>query len=85
MRSFRYIALLVVAAISAGEVCAQTYPVKPLRFIVPWPPGGSNDFAVRVLAPRLGQSLGQQVVVDNRAGAAGIIGSDAVAKSTPDG
>lgn len=53
--------------------------------VVPYPPGGSSDIAARVLAPRLAKSLGQQVVIDNRTGAAGIIGSDVVAKATPDG
>jgi tripartite-type tricarboxylate transporter receptor subunit TctC len=70
-----------------GAVCAQTagYPNKPLRFIVGFPPGGSTDVAARVIAPRLAERLGQPIVIDNRAGAGGNIGVDAIAKSAPDG
>jgi tripartite-type tricarboxylate transporter receptor subunit TctC len=64
---------------------AQAYPAKPVRIIVSWPPGGSNDVVARVVAQRLTDSLGQQFVVENRAGATGTIGSDIVAKSAPDG
>ena len=76
---------LFVFSCGIGHVHAQAYPSRPVRLIVPWPPGGSNDLCSRILAPKLGQSLGQQVVVDNRAGAGGIIGSDIVAKAAPDG
>src|SRR3954469_10236438 len=64
---------------------AQEFPNKPVRIVVPWPPSGNVDITARAVAPALGEALGQQVIVDNRAGAAGTIGSAAVAKSPPDG
>jgi tripartite-type tricarboxylate transporter receptor subunit TctC len=68
------------------EICfSQTYPSRPIRFIVSFPPGGSSDLIARAIAPRMSERLGQQVVVENRAGAGGMIGVDAVAKSAPDG
>lgn len=67
---------------SAG---AAEYPSKPIRFIVPQPPGGAADIVARLLAPGLNASLGQQVVIDNRSGAGGLVGTDLAAKSSPDG
>ena len=64
---------------------AQKFPEKPVRFIVPFPPGGGNDILARALAPKMGEFLGQNVVIDNRAGAGGNIGTDAAAKSPADG
>ena len=64
---------------------AATYPSKPVRLIVPFPPGGSNDIVGRIVGAELTGKLGQQVVIDNRAGAGGIIGSDIAARSAPDG
>lgn len=61
------------------------YPTKPVRLIVPFPPGGSNDIVGRMIGHELTKQLGQQVIIDNRAGAGGIIGSEIAAKSTPDG
>lgn len=64
---------------------ASNYPDKPIRMIVPYPPGGPTDLTARVVAAEMGNSMGQPIVVDNRAGASGMIGADAVAKATPDG
>jgi tripartite-type tricarboxylate transporter receptor subunit TctC len=82
--------LLLAAGLSIpGPVSAQsaggTYPNRPIRLIIPFPPGGSNDILGRILAPRFTERLGQQMVAENRPGADGIIGSDAVAKAAPDG
>ncbi len=64
---------------------AQTYPAKPVRVVIPWPPGGSNDVVGRLVMQKLSESMGQQFVIDNRAGAAGSIGADVVAKAPGDG
>ena len=74
--------ILIFAAISAA---AQQFPNRPLRLVVPFAPGGSADFVARLVGQKLGESFGQQVVVDNRGGASGMIGNDLVAKSAPDG
>jgi tripartite-type tricarboxylate transporter receptor subunit TctC len=68
-----------------GLSWAQTYPSKPLRFIVPFPAGGSTDAVARAMQPALEKILGQPVVVENRAGAGGMLGVDAIAKAAPDG
>jgi tripartite-type tricarboxylate transporter receptor subunit TctC len=70
---------------SSMAIHAQTYPTKPLRMLVPFPPGGTTDILGRVAAQKLGEALGQQVIVDNRPGAGGNIGTELVAKSPPDG
>ena len=69
----------------AFEAAAAEYPARPIRLIVPFPPGGGNDIVGRLVAAKLGEGLGQQVVVDNRGGAGGTIGSDIAAKAPPDG
>jgi tripartite-type tricarboxylate transporter receptor subunit TctC len=79
------IALTVILATLAASVAAQTYPSRPIRLVVPFPPGGTVDMSARVIAPALAQILGQSIVIDNRSGAAGIVGADAVAKARPDG
>ena len=77
--------LAALAITLAATVGAQSYPSKPVRVIVPYPPGGTVDVVARVLAQRLSEQMGQQFVVENRAGANGTVGSDLVAKGAPDG
>ena len=77
-------AAALVAAVS-GSVAAQGYPARPLRVIVPLVPGGNLDIVARALAQRLGEGLGQQVIVENRPGASSLVGTQFVAKSAPDG
>ena len=67
------------------EVNAQTYPLRPIRLIVPFPPGGSTDALARTITPRLGDAMGQTWVVDNRGGAGGNVGAEIVARANPDG
>ena len=78
-------ALAVLLCACAGSVFAQGYPGKTIRYIVPWPPGGGADVLSRIVSPKLAEALGQQVVIDNRGGAAGNIGAELAAKSPPDG
>ncbi len=76
---------LATALVVASNACAQTYPAKPVRVVVPFPPGGGVDFVARTVAQRLGDTMKQTFVIENRSGASGMIGADAVAKSAPDG
>jgi tripartite-type tricarboxylate transporter receptor subunit TctC len=79
-------AVLFLAALAvAGAAAAQQYPNRTVRVIVPWPPGQATDLAARLVAERLSQALGQPFVADNRPGASGIIGTEAVVKAAPDG
>src|SRR5205085_10370734 len=87
-RSFRLciqLALVCGFAASVDPACAQQYPAKPVRFIVPFSPGSGSDTIARIIATALPEALGQQVIVDNRAGAAGNIGAELAAKAPPDG
>ena len=68
-----------------ASAAAQDYPTKPVRLIIPFPPGGSNDVVGRMIAQQLSDRLGKQVVVDNRGGAGGVIGSEAATNALPDG
>jgi tripartite-type tricarboxylate transporter receptor subunit TctC len=77
--------LLLTGATGAAHAQADAYPVKPLRMILPFPPGGSTDLNARLLQPKFSELLGQQIIVDNRAGASGTIGTELVARSSPDG
>ncbi|MEO8443315.1 MAG: tripartite tricarboxylate transporter substrate binding protein, partial [Betaproteobacteria bacterium] len=80
-----YLAVAAMLACAANGLLAQSYPSKPVRIIVAFPPGGGTDIVARTISPRLSEVLGQQVVVDNRAGASGILGTEIAAKSAPDG
>jgi tripartite-type tricarboxylate transporter receptor subunit TctC len=80
----RFVALVFSLIISSAAF-SQAYPSRPVRFIVPFPPGGATDIIARLSAQKMSEAWGQPVVVENRAGAAGAIGSEAVAKSAPDG
>jgi tripartite-type tricarboxylate transporter receptor subunit TctC len=79
------IAIAFLAALLASSASAQTYPSKPIRFVVATGPGGGDDFVARLLAPKLSEFLNQQVFVENRPGAGGMVGQTFVAKSAPDG
>ena len=81
----RFAALVAMAFSFATTVVAQDYPAKPIRMIIPFPPGGSNDIVGRLIAQQLSDKLGKQVVVDNRAGAGGVIGTELAAAAAPDG
>ena len=78
-------ALAAIACIGFAAAAAAAYPERPIRLIVPYPPGGNIDITARTVAPGLSEGLGVQIVVDNRGGAGGTIGSEAAAKAAPDG
>ena len=85
LASVAALALLAGGFATASGAWAQAYPAKPVRLVVAFPPGGGIDSVTRLLAPKLTEALGQQMIVDNRVGASGNIGTDYVAKSAPDG
>ncbi len=86
MRSVRLMgALAGLALFASGIAWAQTYPAKPVRVVIVFPPGGSNDIVGRIVFQKMSEQLGQQFIIDNRGGAAGVIGSEVVATSPPDG
>ena len=81
MRRIAFAAL----AIAAGLAHAQDYPNKPIRMIVPYPPGGGTDVVARIVNEKLSQELGQPIVIDNRGGAGGSVGTEIASKAAPDG
>jgi len=85
MKNLSATMLACAVALCSGMAAAQSYPSKPVRLIIPFPPGGSNDIVGRFIATKLTERLGKQVVPDNRGGAGGVIGTEAAAKSDPDG
>src|SRR5262245_17861036 len=88
-RKAMFRALMVVGALMAGQVWAQDaakdYPSRPVRWIIPFTPGASNDIIGRLVAGKLSETMGQQFIVDNRPGAGGIVGAETVARANPDG
>ena len=78
-------ALVVLVTLACGPACAQTYPSKPVRVVVVFPPGGATDIVSRLVFQKVGDQLNQQFLIDNRGGAAGMLGAGIVAKSPPDG
>ena len=76
---------IVVCVLATAAVHAQDYPGRPIRMIVPFGPGGASDFVARIIAPKMGEALGQQIVIDNRSGAAGNIGVEVAVRGSPDG
>jgi tripartite-type tricarboxylate transporter receptor subunit TctC len=85
MRMLVVASLCVAALLQAGAASAQAWPAKPIRLMVPFPPGGSTDIVARIVAQKLGERLGQSIVIENRGGAGGTIGTALIAKSAPDG
>jgi tripartite-type tricarboxylate transporter receptor subunit TctC len=85
MSDFKGICAVLALTLAATAALAQPYPSRPLRLIVPYPPGGSTDVLARAVAQKMGESMGQQIVVDNRGGAGGIVGSEIAARTAPDG
>lgn len=85
MAHLRRLAAVIALGVASTAALAQTYPAKPVRMVVPFPAGGATDIVARLVAQKMTEAFGQQVLIDNRAGAAGTIGSDAVAKAAPDG
>jgi tripartite-type tricarboxylate transporter receptor subunit TctC len=85
LQSWTHPAALVVLAVIAASASAQNYPTRPIRLLVPFGPGGVGDITARVVAQKIGPALGQQIVIDNRPGAGGIVASEIVAKAAPDG
>ena len=77
--------LMFLAGVLSSAVVAQDYPSRPVRMIIPFGPGGASDFVARIIAPKMGDALGQQVVIDNRSGAAGNIGVEVAARANADG
>src|SRR5450756_197548 len=83
--ALRYAAWVVIGSLLAGMSFAQTYPSRPIRLVVGFPPGGGNDIVARLVGAKMQEAWGQPVVIDNKPGANSIIAAEFVAKSAPDG
>jgi len=81
----RPIALCAALLVTGVAIAAQNYPARPIRLVVPYPPGGNVDITARIISPGMGELLGQTIVIDNRSGAGGNLGAALVARATPDG
>ena len=81
----RLLFALAAVLLPAAAAVAQNFPVKPIKLVVPFPPGGPNDIIARAVGQRMSEIIGQPVTIDNRGGAGGVLGTDAVAKAEPDG
>lgn len=77
--------VMCLATLGVTAYAADNYPERPIRLVVPYPPGGGNDVIARMIAPDLGREIGKQIIIDNRPGAGGTIGTNVVARATPDG
>jgi len=85
MKKLLCFSMLALSLTATSLATAQDYPVRPIKMIVPFPPAGGTDNVARIVAQQVSQDLGQSITIENRAGAAGMIGADAVAKAEPDG
>jgi len=85
MRPLSQTVCLLALALTAGAAFAQSYPVRPIRILIGFPPGGGIDIVARMLATQLGEKLGQPVVIENKGGAGGVLGTELAAKAAPDG
>jgi tripartite-type tricarboxylate transporter receptor subunit TctC len=85
VRIFKFVLLAVCILVCPGLAAAQNYPTRPIRLIAPFPAGGPTDIIARTLGQRMSEILKQPIIIDNRSGEGGVIGTDAVAKATPDG
>jgi tripartite-type tricarboxylate transporter receptor subunit TctC len=81
----RLLIALAFTCVCLADAHAQSYPTRTVRLIVPFPPGGGTDFVARTIQSRLADALGQQIIIDNRAGASGILGTELASKAPPDG
>lgn len=85
LRTVAVLAVVALSCVAAVQAIAQQYPTRPMRFLVPFPPGGANDIVARLVSPKITEKLGQSVVVDNRSGASGAIAVEIASRATADG
>ena len=85
MKQLRVFVLSAFALGFASAVIAQSYPAKPIKIVIPFPPGNTMDIMTRLIGPKMTERMGQQIIAENRPGASGMLGLDFVAKAAPDG